>query len=130
VSKLRVMLFVLGTSACAVAAQVFLKAAITSVQVGPSSGMPSIRKALALILSAQFMLAMLFIGLAGVLWIILLAQGAQISSTFPLLGFSSVFVVLIAHFRFGEPLTIPKVVGTLLIVIGAVVLTREWGGTS
>ena len=126
-TKLRVMLFVLGTIGCGVAAQIFLKAAINSVQAGPSSGAPFVRKALALLLSGQFLLALLFIGLGGALWVILLAQGAQISTVFPLLGLSSVFVVFVAHFRLGEPLTISKVVGTLLIVLGAVLLAREWG---
>ncbi len=129
-TKLKMMLFVLGTSACGVAAQILLKAAINSVQVGVSSGAPFAKKVLTLILSAQFLLAMLFVGLAGVLWVILLAQGTQISSAFPLLSFSSVFVVFIAHFRLGEPLTIPKVVGTLLIILGAILLTCEWGGAS
>jgi drug/metabolite transporter (DMT)-like permease len=124
------MLFVLGTCASGVAAQILLKAAIDSAQVGASSSAPFVRKTLTLILSSQFLVAMLFVGLAGVLWVILLAQGTQISSAFPLLSFSSVFVVFIAHFRLGEPLTIPKVIGTLLIVLGAILLTCEWGRVS
>jgi len=128
VAKLRMMLFVLSTTGCGVTAQILLKAAINSVQVGPSSGAPLIRKAVVLLLSGQFLLALLFVGLAGGFWVILLAQGAQLSAVFPLLSLSSVFVVFIAHFRLGEPLTISKVVGTLLIVLGVILLTREWSG--
>lgn len=60
---------------------------------------------------------------SAVVWLFVLAK-VDVSLAYPFVGVGFIFTMLFGYFIFGEALTVSKVTGTALIVIGVVFLTR------
>jgi len=57
-----------------------------------------------------------------VIWLIALAEG-DLSFVFPLSSLQFIFVLFLAHFMLGEKIDRMKLAGTLLVVLGIVLIT-------
>ena len=77
----------------------------------------------ALLPSLPFWLAIASIILAACLWLILL-QSAPVSLLYPFLSLSYVLMVPAARLAFGEPITLNKILGTAVICIGVLLVSR------
>ena len=55
----------------------------------------------------------------GLLWLVVLKQ-INLSLAYPYISFSFVAILIISYFWFGESLTIYKIIGCLLIIIGII----------
>ncbi len=62
--------------------------------------------------------------LRGVIWIVILKKH-DLSSAYPLISLSYVFIILLSYFLFSEPLSIEKITGALLIIIGVLLIGRN-----
>ena len=71
----------------------------------------------------------IFIGLScyavsALLWIIVLSH-LEVSKAYPILGLSYIFVLLLSFFFLGESLTLTKILGSLLILFGVVLISLK-----
>ncbi len=106
------------------AAQVALKAGMAS---------PAVRQALAgglrpiTLLQVAFnplvLLGLFFYGLSMVVWLGVLSR-MPVSSAYPFVALAIVLTSLAGRLFFHDAFTLPKIVGTLLIVSGVVVLAK------
>ncbi len=60
---------------------------------------------------------------SAVVWLFVLAK-VDVSLAYPFVGVGFIFTMLLGYFLFGEAITIPKVLGTVLIAVGVVFLAR------
>lgn len=60
---------------------------------------------------------------SAVVWLFVLSRVA-VSIAYPLVGIGFVFTMLLSRFVHGEPLTLAKLIGTLLIVAGVAMIGR------
>lgn len=60
--------------------------------------------------------------LSAVLWILVLAK-VDLSVAYPIVGLGFVVTMVAGHLLFGEPLTLMRVAGTLLVCVGIVLVT-------
>lgn len=56
-------------------------------------------------------------------WIYVLSK-AQVSVAYPLLSLGYVFNLIVAYYFFNEPITLYKVIGLTLILVGVIFITR------
>lgn len=61
--------------------------------------------------------------LAGISWMLAMSR-FEISYVYPWIGFNFVLIMLSGVFLFGESISLAKVVGTLLVIAGILVITR------
>ena len=99
-------------------AQLCLRAAMRS---GLPVGLPPVAAALDIALRPGIIGGLACYGLSLLLWIYVLSK-ADASFAYPFLGLGFVIVAVSAFFLLGEPLSPRKVVGTLIIAGGIVVL--------
>lgn len=62
-------------------------------------------------------------GVAMILWLIVLSK-LELSKAYPSLALGYVLVVLVSYFFLKEPLTLGKVLGSILICIGVILVFR------
>ena len=67
----------------------------------------------------------LFFYFIGAVILIIVLKHANLSFAFPLIALSFVWVFLFGVFFFKEPVTLWKVLGTLIIIIGVIVLRES-----
>lgn len=58
-----------------------------------------------------------------VLWLYILSRG-ELSVLYPIQSMAFVFTLFAGYFLFGEPITVSKLLGTTVIVIGVFLVTR------
>src|SRR6266851_4135023 len=63
-------------------------------------------------------------GISSILWLDVLSK-LEFSIAFPMVGLTYVLTLLIGHFLFQEPVTIDRVLGVGLIVLGIFFLSRS-----
>ena len=63
------------------------------------------------------LIALLLYALGTVMWLFVLAE-IDVSKAYPWVGLAVVLTMLLGIFLLGEPLTLPRVFGTLLVVAG------------
>lgn len=61
--------------------------------------------------------------LAGVFWMLAMSR-FEISYAYPWIGLNFVLMLLFGTLLFGEPMSMTKVIGTLLVAVGIVVIAR------
>ena len=117
---------VLGISICLVGAQIFLKLALgfAGERAPKEASLP--RQIGALLLTPHFFASTIALLIGVFLWLFLVTSGAELSFVYPLLSVSYVLMMVVAHFVFGETITMKKLFGTLVICLGIVVLL--WKG--
>ena len=62
--------------------------------------------------------------LAGVMWRLTLGR-LDLTYAFPFTGITFLIILLAGAFMFGEPVSVGRVIGTLLVVAGLVVVVRS-----
>lgn len=60
----------------------------------------------------------------GIVWINILKK-IDLSIAYPLTSISIIFVMLISHFLFQEPITQNKILGSVLIISGGIIITLQ-----
>lgn len=68
-------------------------------------------------LDARLLLGVFFYGLASVLYVVSL-RGGELSILYPLISLTYLWIFCLSHFVLGERLTVSKIVGGLLLVLG------------
>jgi multidrug transporter EmrE-like cation transporter len=66
---------------------------------------------------------LLFYGLSMVFWLYVLTK-VEVSKAYPFVGIGFIGTMLCAYFFLNEPLTTQKVIGTLCIFVGVVLIAR------
>lgn len=79
---------------------------------------------LSLVVLPAFWLAVVSTGVAALIWLCLLRTN-EVSGIYPFLSLSYVLMVPAARLAFGEPLTVSKLAGTAIIVLGVFVVARS-----
>jgi len=98
-------------------AQIMLKAGIGAATRGESLN-PAVISAMARVIFTPMVLAALVLyGIAAVVWIAILAK-LPLSTAYPILGLTFVFVPLLSALLLREPISAAQLGGALLIVIG------------
>lgn len=85
----------------------------------------SLRAFSQLMISPYFLGGLVVYGLATVLWLFILSR-VSLSLAYPIQSLAYIIVVFGAYWIFNEPLSLPKVVGCLLILAGVVFI--GWRG--
>jgi multidrug transporter EmrE-like cation transporter len=117
-------LLLLGGVALNAAAQLLLKAATrTSGILVSDSGELSWNAVAQLARTYPLWIGLSFYGVSVVLWLGALSR-VPVSVAYPMLSAGYVVNAIAAAFLFGEALSVPKVLGILLIIAGVVVLAR------
>ena len=81
------------------------------------------------IIFSKYFLAMIAgMAIAAIIWFFVVSR-AQLSLVYPLLSMSYVWMMFVSWRVFNEPITVNKVVGTLVICLGVIILSLR-GGTS
>jgi undecaprenyl phosphate-alpha-L-ara4N flippase subunit ArnE len=70
--------------------------------------------------SASFVAAMALYAGVTILWLAVL-RVVPLSIAFPIFALSFIFVPVLAHFVWGEPLTVRTLLGGAIIVIGVII---------
>lgn len=66
----------------------------------------------------------LLYGFGALLWLIALSR-VDLSFAYPFVSLSIVLVVAVSILKFGEPFTLNRVLGTLLIALGIIIISRQ-----
>jgi multidrug transporter EmrE-like cation transporter len=112
----------IGCVLLSVAAQFLIKAGLSSIAVKAALAQPAgLHMAGALILSPGIAVGFAFYTLGAVLWLAVLARW-DVSKAYPLegLGFA---LALMVGFLIGEPVTLLRALGVLLICAGVLVIS-------
>ena len=106
-----------------VASQVLLKLSLQRASQQASSGMALVWALLAL---WTFWLAVGSTAGAAAIWVLVL-RTAPLSVAYPMISLGYVLMIPVARILFGEAITVPRVAGAVLILIGVTVLGRSLG---
>jgi uncharacterized membrane protein len=110
-----------------VLAQILLKLALVNAADQEVSASSFFGQIMAVLTRIHFWEAMLSLMVGGFIWIYVLRQG-ELSLVYPLVSISYVISLFASSQLLGERITPNKLFGTLIIVLGIVVLM--WGGRS
>ncbi|WP_439503603.1 EamA family transporter [Methylophaga sp.] len=114
------LLMILASVMLSVAAQLSLKAGMGRL-IFPETWI-SIETA-GLVLNRFVILGLFCYGMSMVFWLYVLTK-VEVSRAYPFVGLGFVGTMLFAHFLLHEPITIQKLIGTMLVVSGVFLLAR------
>lgn len=117
--SLSVIIFTVFLSACA---QVLLKIGASKGGDDPLSG--GMQGVLGIIFSAQVMLGVFIYAASVLIWLWVLSQ-VELSVAYPFVGISFIFTLLFGYFLLNEPVNLMRVLGTLLIAGGCVLVGKS-----
>ena len=103
-----------------VVSQLFLKQSLQNASP-PSRSVVSLL--MTLFKTPTFWLAVASTAVGAVFWLYLL-RSRPVSTVYPLLSLSYVLMVPAARIAFGDPITLPKVVGAMVICLGVILVGR------
>jgi drug/metabolite transporter (DMT)-like permease len=89
------------------------------------SGFSSLRTIVQLMLSPYILGGLVLYGIATVLWLYILSR-VELGIAYPIQSLAYIFAVFGAYWIFNEPLSVPKVVGCLMILGGVIFI--GWRG--
>ena len=81
----------------------------------------SIQSILRMLLSPYILAGLTLYGVATILWLFILTK-VQLSVAYPFQSLAYLFAIIGAYFFFGESITLMKVLGVLIIIIGVSIL--------
>lgn len=121
---MKVLLIAIISIALSVAAQFSLKAGMSGEGVRVALAQPYSLRALCDVLTDRYVFGgFMLYGLGAVVWLGVLSQW-DVSKAYPLVGLGFVFTVAIG-FLVGEQVTIPRVIGVVLICAGVFLVGRS-----
>jgi multidrug transporter EmrE-like cation transporter len=106
------------------AAQMLLKAGMSSLQV--SNGLASnsaVQSVVSVARNPWVLVGLTVYFLSALVWLLVLAR-VEVSIAYPFVGMGFVVTMVLAWLIHAEPITTTKLVGTLIIAAGVMVLTR------
>ena len=104
-------------------AQVLLKLGISSATAGTPLSFTNIPAVLQVVLTPMVFMALFLYGVTAMMWIVILAK-LPLSTAYPILGLTFVFVPLLAALFLRESISPLQVTGTILIAAGVVLVNR------
>lgn len=114
------LLMILTSVMLSVAAQLFLKSGMGKL-VLPQTLISL--ESLLLIFNRYVLLGLFCYGMSMVFWLYVLTK-VDVSRAYPFVGLGFIGTMVFAHYLLHEPITLQKLVGTLLVVVGIIVLAR------
>ena len=115
--------YIASTIAFTVYSQLVLRWQAARLGRAPEAFLQKLVFVLPLFLNPWVISALVATFLAGMSWMLAMTR-FQLSYAFPFASLSYVLIMFSAFALFGEPVTAPKIVGTLLVVAGLVVIAR------
>lgn len=104
------------------AAQLFLKKG--SIVVNQLEGHSLFQKALLIGTNISILTGLMFYVFSVALWIVALSR-VSVSVAYPMLSIGYVVNLFAASILFNEPISLNKVIGVLVIIVGVVILARS-----
>lgn len=107
-----------------VAAQILLKhgmssaAVVSSMQNGAISGFTAIATNMSVILGLTAY------GLSAGFWLLVLSR-LDVSKAYPFVGLGFILTMIFAYFFLNEPMTLFKVIGTVLVCAGVILISQS-----
>ena len=101
-------------------AQFLLKVGVTAVHEKSKNTIELIKNGL---FNSYLWAGLCFYGISLVLWLFVLSK-MELSKAYPLVSLGYIFTLVLAHSFLDEPITIAKVSGICLIIIGVIFLNR------
>lgn len=117
--NLSVILFTVFLSACA---QLLLKIGASKGGDDPLSG--GIQGVLGILFSPQVMIGIFIYAASVLIWLWVLSQ-VDLSVAYPFVGISFIFTLMFGYFLLNEPVNMSRILGTLLIAGGCVLVGRS-----
>lgn len=118
----QLLLLILASVGLSAIAQMFLKLGVGAAGVPPASGVGATLSAYAL--SPYVVLGLGLYGLGAVLWLFVLSR-LPLTAAYPFVGLGFIATMVIGVAALGEAVTPMRVVGTLLIAAGCVLVARS-----
>jgi uncharacterized membrane protein len=101
-------------------AQFFLKMGVTAIQEKSKDLTDVLKQGMT---NLYLWVGLLLYGLSLLLWFVVLSR-MELSKAYPMVSLGYIFTLILAYLFLGEAITIAKVTGIGLILIGVIVLTR------
>ena len=121
---MNVFLLALMSILMSVAAQFSLKAGVTELRAGLLTGAPGILQSFIAFASNRFLiLGFMLYGLGAIVWLSVLAKW-DVSKAYPIVGLGFLMSAAVG-FAMGEPVTLFRLFGVLLIVTGVLVVAMS-----
>lgn len=114
------LLMILASVMLSVAAQLSLKAGMGRL-IFPETWISF--ETAGLVLNRFVILGLFCYGMSMVFWLYVLTK-VEVSRAYPFVGLGFVGTMLFAHFLLHEPITLQKLIGTMLVVSGVFLLAR------
>ena len=115
--------YVLGSVLCTVYGQVIVKWQVAKGGALPATLSGKVSFLVHLVLNPWIMSGMLAGFLALICWLAAMTK-FELSYAYPFMSLAFVFVLILSAVLFQEPVTVPKVLGVLLIIAGIIVASR------
>lgn len=119
-ATLSLILFTVFLSACA---QLALKMGMSSDKLQEAIGRGPTDAAVAAALSPGVWSGLVIYGVSVVLWLYVLSK-VELSTAYPFVGISFIFTMLFGIFILGETVSLYKIAGTLLVVVGCLIIAK------
>jgi len=119
----RLFLLVLASVSISAIAQVTLKMGVSGkhIQIALAGSLKDLVSAIATSPLVWLGLAMYFAG--ALAWLLVLAR-LEVSLAYPFVGLGFILTMLLGFFLLGETVSLPRIGGTLLVVLGVVLISR------
>lgn len=116
--------YILMTIVFAVASQFLMRWQASSIGVMPQGLIEKLSYFVGLISNPWILLAFTFTGLSGLSWFIAMTK-FELSYAYPFVSLNYVLVLMLAPVILNESISTSKVVGTLIIVVGVILLVKD-----
>ena len=120
--NIQVFLLILSSVGLSVLAQVTLKYGMSQPTIQMALGQGGLTAAWLVISNMYILLGLFMYGCGAMLWLLVLAR-LDVSVAYPFVGLGFILTMLLGFFVLGESVTPMRVVGTLLITAGVVLVS-------
>lgn len=114
------LFFILISVSLSVGAQILLKYGVSAVN---TEGNDWVAHVMSVITNSFVLLGLTSYGLSMVVWLYVLSK-IDVSKAYPFVGLGFIGTMVFAHIFLNEVITLPKLLGTLMIMVGVVLLAR------
>jgi uncharacterized membrane protein len=116
--------YILITVVFAVASQFLMRWQATGVGEVPQGTIEKLNYFVGLIINPWILLAFIFTGLSGLSWFIAMTK-FELSYAYPFISLNYILVLLFAPVILNESVSTSKILGTLVIVFGIIILSKD-----
>jgi len=106
-----------------VAAQISLKHGMSNASVKAALSLDATSIFVAIITNLSIIFGLLTYILSAALWLFVLSK-VEVSKAYPFVGLGFLGTMLFAYWLLEEPMTLTKVVGTLLVIAGVALISK------